>query len=204
MAKKKKPLDYINSLCADADDEKRRVGRILLNQYRTWTNTLRLDDLLTFMETIQNNKNRIGVAQFFGKFRAYSFEEYLYRLIQKRVSMPPCLNLFWGEKCLIRNGKGIEMDIAIGRKINQFVDPILVLDAKIELDASRLKTALASFLLLKHFNPKTTCVLAYMKKEIAPFLLDLAKPWIEKIFEFSRDKDATQSLIETIKSTLKA
>lgn len=204
MVKGKKPLDYINSLCADAEKERRLVGQTLLYQYQKWTNTLSLDDLLTFMETIQNNKNKIGVAQFFGKFRAYSFEEYLYRLIQANISIPKPFALFWGEKCLLgKENYGVEMDIAIGRKKNHLVNPILVVDAKIELDASRLKTALASFALIKHHNPKTACLLAYMKKEITPFLFDLANPWIEKIFEFSKDKDETQSFLETVQSILK-
>jgi len=204
MARRKKPLNYINSLCAHADEETRRLGQSLLNQYQKWTSTLQLNDLLAFMETIQKNRNKIGVAQFFGKFRAYSFEEYIYRLIQTNIKLPQPFNFFWGEKCSLGAGKhGIEMDIVVGRKINGFVDPTLVVDAKIELDASRLKTALASFVLLKNSNPNTKCFLVYMKKEMATFLLDLAKPWIEKTFEFSQNKDETQLFIKTVKTSLR-
>jgi len=109
------------------------------------------------MQSIQENKERVGVSQLFGKFRAYSPEEFVYRLIQAKVSILKPLDVYWGEKCLIwrKDGQqhGMELDIIVGRKLNEFIEPTVAVDAKVELDASRLKTALASFLLLKNATP---------------------------------------------------
>ena len=75
MARVKKAIDYINALCLSENAEKRSLGKRLKAQYTKWTKTLNLKDFLVFNETIQKNKAQIGVAQFFGKFRAYAYEE---------------------------------------------------------------------------------------------------------------------------------
>lgn len=153
MARVKKAIDYINALCLSENAEKRSLGKSLKAQYTKWTKTLNLKDFLVFNETIQKNKAQIGVAQFFGKFRAYAYEEYVYRLLRTKIHIPKPLQLFWGEKCLVwrKGGKeyALEFDVSIGKKTNNFVEPVMVLEAKVELDSARLKTALASFAILK-------------------------------------------------------
>jgi hypothetical protein len=51
----------------------------------------------------------------------------------------------------------MEFDVSIGKKAKSFVEPVMVFEAKVELDSARLKTALASFVLLKQWNLKAKC-----------------------------------------------
>ena len=186
MARLKKPIDYVKALRLSSDPETRRLGETLHKQYLKWTKGLHLKDLLEFMQNIQDNKERVGVAQLFGKFRAYSLEEFVCRLIQAKVSIPKSLDVHWGEKCLIlkRNGQqhGMEMDILVGKKIGGFIEPTVAVETKVELDASRLKTALASFVLLKKRHSHMKCFLVYMIGEVRPLLLKLTEPWIDGIY----------------------
>ncbi|MEM3702987.1 MAG: hypothetical protein QXX79_00990 [Candidatus Bathyarchaeia archaeon] len=198
MARVKKAIDYIKELCSSKTEAKRKLGKALKAQHRKWIRTLVLKDFLEFDETIMTNKAEIGVAQFFGKFRAYAFEEYVYRLLKEKVHIRP-LELFWGEKCLVWRGAkesyGMEFDISVGRKIDGFVCPTIVFEIKIELDSSRLKTALASFAILKNWNPKVNCVIVYMTRELDSNLLGLAKNWADGIFQFSTHNNATAAFL---------
>lgn len=206
MTRIKKPIDYINELRLSHNPETQNLEKTLHKQYNQWTHSLSLKDFINFLQTIQNNKNQIGLAQFFGKFRAYSLEEFLYRLIQTKVSIPKPLDVYWGEKCLVwrENGQeyGIEQDILIGKKINEFIEPVVAIDAKIELDSSRLKTTLASFLLLKHQHPKAKCYLAYIFTQINSTILKLTKPWINETYQLSKEKDETTEIIKSIRNAI--
>ena len=207
MTKLKKPIDYINSLRFCSDTETRKLGESLHKKYLRWTQSLNLSSLIGFLEAIQENRERIGVAQLFGKFRACSFEEFVYRLIQTKVSIPEGLSLYWGEKCLIwkEGGQryGMELDTLIGRKTDGFVDAVVAIDAKVELDASRLKTTLASFLLLKQRNPDVKCFLVYMSREINPLLLKLSEPWVDGIYQLGPEKDETPAFLKSVQDALK-
>lgn len=207
MTKMKKPVDYINTLRFSSDPETRKLGESLHKKYLEWTQSLYLNSLIEFLKDIQENRERIGVAQLFGKFRACSFEEFVYRLIQTKVSLPEELSLYWGEKCLIwkESGQkyGMELDILIGRKIDDLVDAAVAIDAKVELDASRLKTTLASFLLLKRLNPSVKCFLVYMLGEINPLLLKLSKPWIDGVYQIGPEKDETLAFLKSVQDALK-
>ncbi len=167
-----------------------------------------MKSLLNFLKAIEENKDEIGVAQLFGKFRAYSFEEFVYRLIQAEVSFPKPLGVYWGEKCLIWEGAGrkygMEFDVIVGKELDGFVKPIVAIDAKVELDSSRLKTSLASFLLLKQRSQNAKCFLVYILAEIDPLLLNLTKPWIDEIFQFSLERDETRSFIEAVQNAIKS
>jgi len=206
MARMKRPRDYIGDLCSSPNSETRRLGETLRGQYSHWTQNLSLEGLTTFLKTIQENKDRIGAPQLFGKFRAYSFEEFVSRLIQTRISIPENLRVYWGEKCLIWNKDsqkyGTEMDILIGKKLNEFIEAKVAVDAKVELDAARLKTTLASFLLLKEWNPQIKCFLVYTREEINPTLLDLAKPWIDGTYQLSLERDETERFIKSLQEAI--
>ena len=206
MAKRKKPEDYVNELRLSSNVETRALGENLLEQYRRWTQTLRLEDLLVFLQTIQNNKNKIGAAQFFGRFRAYSLEEFVYRLVQAKVNAPKLLNVYWGERCVVWKGNsqeyGMELDVLVGKKLDEFVQPVVVVDTKVELDASRLKTTLASFLLLKRCNPHVQCFLVYILGEVDPLLLRLTEPWIDGIYQFSAEKDETAAFVKSVQAAI--
>jgi len=207
MTKVKKPVDYINSLRFSSDSKTRELGELLHKKYLQWTQSLNLNSLIEFLKTIQENRERIGVAQFFGKFRACSFEEFVYRLIQTKVSVPEGLSLYWGEKCLVlkEGGQryGMELDVLVGRKIDGFVDAKVAIDAKVELDASRLKTTLASFLLLKRRTPDVKCFLVYMLGEINPLLLKLSEPWVDGIYQIGPEKDETLVFLKSVQDALK-
>ncbi len=202
MTKVKKAIDYINELCLSKVKEKRALGDKLKAQYVKWTETLNLRDFLTFNETIQKNKAEIGAAQFFGKFRAYAFEEYIYRLLHTKVQILKPLQLFWGERCLVwRKGDKkyvMEFDVSIGKKTNRFIEPVIVSDAKVEIDSARLKTALASFAILKNWNRKVKCLLVYVNKEVEVTLLELAEPWVDGIFQFSLENNETAAFLDYV------
>ena len=206
MARLKKPTEYINKLRLNPDLKAREIGENLRDKYQQWTRNLHLRDLLSFMQSIQDNKNQIGTAQLFGKFRAYSLEEFVYRLIRAKLSISRSLEVYWGEKCLVWRGNGreygMELDILVGRKLNQLVEPVVAIDTKVELDASRLKTTLASFVLVKRWNLGMKCFLVYMIGETDPILLKLAEPWIDGIYEFGLERDETEKLIESIQEAL--
>jgi len=208
MTKLKKPIDYINDLSLSSNSKTRELGESLNKQYCDWAQSLQLKSLLNFLKTIEENKEKIGVAQLFGKFRAYSFEEFVYRLIQAEVSFPKPLGVYWGEKCLIWEGAGqkygMEFDVIVGKKLDDFVEPIVAIDAKVELDSSRLKTSLASFLLLKQRSLNVKCFLVYMLAQIEPLLLRLTKPWVDEIFQLSSEKDETRAFIESVQNAIKS
>ncbi|MGB9959546.1 MAG: hypothetical protein ACPLKQ_03370 [Candidatus Bathyarchaeales archaeon] len=207
MAREKKAINYINDLRLSETEKQRVLGNLLLLKYEKWTKTLSLKDFLDFNDFIMKNKNEIGAAQFFGKFRAYAFEEYVYRLLREKVHINKPLELFWGEKCQVWRGNGksyaIEFDVSIGRRTFGFVEPVVVFDAKVELDSARLKTALASFMMLKNWNPKTKCVLVYMTRELDETLLELAKNWAEALFQLSLENDETEAFIGYVTKCLR-
>lgn len=199
MARVKKPADYIGELCLAENGEQRMLGWRLRTQYERWIRTLSLKDFLEFNETIMANKTKIGLPQFFGKFRAYAFEEYVYRLLKDRICINEPLKIFWGGKCLVWREIGknyaLEFDISIGVDETRFVNPVMVFDAKIELDSSRLKTALTSFAILKRWKPEVKCIIAYVKRELAKSLLTLAEGWADGIFQFSMENNETAALL---------
>jgi basic membrane lipoprotein Med (substrate-binding protein (PBP1-ABC) superfamily) len=92
----------------------------------------------------------------------------------------------------------MEFDIAIGIKTNCFVEPSIVFDAKVELDSARLKTALASFAILKKWNPKAKCFLIYIVKEVDTAFLELAKHWIDGIFQLNPKNDEMQAFLSCV------
>ncbi|MEM2806815.1 MAG: hypothetical protein QXK86_08220 [Candidatus Bathyarchaeia archaeon] len=206
MARAKKPIDYINELCSSRKAKQRRLGKALQTQYEKWTKTLALKDFLKFNETIMANKSEIGVAQFFGKFRAYAFEEYVCLLLKERVAVKKPLEVFWGEKCLVwQDGEksyAMEFDISIGRRADGFIDPLVVFDAKVELDSARLKTAVASFAILKRWKPETRCVLVYITRELDDCLLGLTKDWVDRLFQFSLENDESEVFLSYVSECL--
>jgi len=185
----KRAVDCINALCSSESEAKSMLGNALKQRYERWLETLSLQDFLRFIETIKENKDQIRVPQFFGKFRACTFEECVYRSIVTKVDIPEPLQLFWGEKCIVWRESGnvyvMEFDVYIGKEAKSFVEPVMVFEAKVELDSARLKTALASFVLLKQWNLKAKCILAYLIRDVDIALLRLARQWADGIFQFS-------------------
>ncbi|MEM1566086.1 MAG: hypothetical protein QW510_03230 [Candidatus Bathyarchaeia archaeon] len=207
MARLKKAADYISELCASESENKRNLGETLKTLYEKWTKTLALKDFLEFNEIIMANRTEIGKAQFFGKFRAYAFEEYIYRLLKEKIRLGR-LEIFWAEKCLVwqENGEeyAIEFDISMGTKKGEFVDPTVVLDAKVELDSSRLKTAVASFAMLKQWKPEAKCAVVYIKRELDASLLKLARNWADGIFQLSLKNNETAAFLDFVAKCLSA
>ncbi|MEM3703571.1 MAG: hypothetical protein QXX79_04020 [Candidatus Bathyarchaeia archaeon] len=202
MSRLKKAINYIHELCSSREGSQRALGNRLQLQYEIWTKTLALNDFLDFNKIIMENKNEIGAAQFFGKFRAYAFEEYVYRLLKEKACFNKTLKLFWGERCLVwhKNGKkyALEFDLSVGEKIGEAVDPTIVFETKVELDSARLKTVLASFVILKHWNNDVRCILVYMVKEVDDTFLWLAKNWADGIFQFSPENNETDAFIDYV------
>jgi len=206
MSRLKKPIDYVNHLRFSSEAETQALGENLYRQYIQWTKSLRLNDLLPFIQTVKDNKDRIGAAQLFGKFRSYALEEFIYRMIKVRVRLSKALDAYWGERSLIWRGNGqeygMEQDVLIGRKLNGLIQPVVAVDSKVELDASRLKEALASFFLLKRWNPHVKCFLVYIMREVDPILMGLTGSWIDGIYQFSTEKDETVAFIKSVQDAV--
>jgi len=200
MARLKKPINYIEELLRRP--ETKILGEKLQKQYYTWIKNLKIEDFYSFIDLIEENKQVIGAAQFFGKFRAYSLEEYVYRLLRERCCMPESLEIYWGEKCLISKSDNaeycMESDIIVGEKLDCCIKPKIVVDAKVELDASRFKTAIGTFMLIKQAHPNVKCFLVYLKRELNNILLRLANPWIDGIHCFHPKLDETELFIESV------
>ena len=94
MARLKKATDYIDELCTSKSEKKRALGEKLKAQYERWMETLAIKDFLKFNEVIMANKKEVGTAQFFGKFRACAFEEYIYRLLKAKIRLEKPLEVF--------------------------------------------------------------------------------------------------------------
>jgi len=207
LTRLKKPTDYVEDLCASQDVETRQIGFLLRRKYRAWTANLKVRDFEVFLNTIQRHKDKIGPAQFFGKFRAYAFEEYVYRLIKSKVLLPKGFDVFWGEGVQVRQEKGqtynMEVDVSIGRYGKYgFIYPLVVVDCKVEIDASRLKTAIASFTLLKHFTPDVDCFLLYIRKDVGDLFFQLVRNWIDGAYQISIRNDESERFIESLRKVL--
>ncbi|MBC7130026.1 hypothetical protein H5T51_02245 [Candidatus Bathyarchaeota archaeon] len=206
MVRIKKTIDYINVLCRSEMAERRLLGENLKRQYAKWVSTLDFDDFSAFADVIMRNRKLIGAAQLFGKFRAYALEEYLYRLLKKRCKIQQPLDVFWGEKCLVlrNDGKayGIEFDVSVGAKNGAYVDPLLVIDAKMELDSARLKTSLGSFVIMKNYKPGVYCVIVYVVEELDAVLLRLAGNWVNAFFQLTLKNGNVENLVNYVNSCL--
>jgi hypothetical protein len=203
----KRAIDYIEALCASGDKEKSALGEELKQLYDKWLKTLNLQDFLRFIETIRENRDKIGVPQFFGKFRAYAFEEYVYKLVKVKCCVPKSLQTFWGEKCIVwrecESEYAMEFDVSIGKRINNFVEPTVVFEAKIELDSARLKTALASFAILKQSNPEAKCIIISLIEDFDPLLLKLAEHWADGTFQLNTKTSTPDNFVNFVNKLLK-
>jgi len=83
------------------------------------------------------------------------------------------------------------------------VEPVVVFDSKVELDSSRLKTALASFIILKNSNLTTRCFLVYVEKMVDETLLRIASNWVDGIFQFNLENDERESFLVNVAKCLK-
>ena len=204
MARLKKPINYIEELLRKP--ETRTLGEKLQRKYHKWIKSLKIEDFCSFIDLIEENKQLIGAAQFFGKFRAYSLEEYVYRILREKCHISENLGVYWGEKCLIsKSNKAeycMEADIIIGEKLGDCVKPRIVVDAKVELDASRFKTAIGTFMLIKQAHPNVKCFLVYLKKELNNILLHLANPWVDGVHCFHPKLDETRLFIESVQGCI--
>ena len=200
MVRVKKPINYIEELLRRS--ETKFLGEKLKKQYYKWIKSLKIEDFYSFIDLIEENKQVIGIAQFFGKFRAYSLEEYVYQLLREKCRIPEKLEVYWGEKCLILKSDNaeycMEADIIIGKKLDNCIKPKIVVDAKVELDASRFKTAIGTFTLIKQAHPNVKCFLVYLKRELHDILLRLASLWINGIYSFNPRLDETRLFIESV------
>ncbi len=97
----------------------------------------------------------------------------------------------------------MELDILTGRKLNKFIEPTVAVEVKVELDSSRLKTALASFLLLEKRYPHVKCFLVYMIREARSLLLKLTEPWIDGTYQFSLERDETTAFVKSVQEAVK-
>ena len=143
-----------------------------------------------------------GYPQTIGQFRAFSFEEYLRDLIDKQIlSNYKDFRILWNEKFLVWTKHNMKyysaFDIAICR--NEF--PIIVIEAKIDVDAPRLRAFMLNSFLFKKVYRKSRTILIYVNWNADELLKHLAKEFIDELFDF-KFEDQVKEFISYVKILL--
>jgi len=123
-----------------------------MESYLRWKRSL-IEDFMESINLIHRMRDRIqralgGLPQMVGQFRAYSLEEYIRDLIKARVK--PKLGVYWNEDVVVWR-RGVEeckmkFDVVVGRVRGGELVPSLIVEAKVDLDAPRLKALMLSSL----------------------------------------------------------
>lgn len=187
--RRKKAIDYINQLMGSNYE----LGVKLKESYDRWVNTLNIDDLNSFLELIYEFRGDImkglnGLLQMIGQFRAYSLEEYVYRLIKRGVKLTGGLDVYWNDDVVIwkfdKDVYAIRFDVLIGSKSNRYVEPITIVETKVEVDAPRLKSVFTNFALVKMLKPNVRTLLIYVKWNAAKLLKPITLKYADKLYWF--------------------
>ncbi|MCS7386384.1 MAG: hypothetical protein NDF55_06580 [archaeon GB-1867-005] len=203
-------LDYIKRLLSHSGGVE--AGEELLKLYFKWKETLDLKDFLVFIESIQSKwKDRImqvlkGMPQMIGQFRAFSFEEYIVDLIRAKVDPEGMgFKILWNEKLLIWRYGDCEywsaLDVVVSRIEGAVNVPIVVVEAKIDVDAPRLRSTMLNFELLKRMYPEVRTVLAYLYWNADEVLKSMAKMFVDELFDFNFESQVS-AFISFISSLL--
>jgi len=201
-----RPLTYIERLLKSKNKRGVAAGRKLLKIYEAWKTSLSIDDFLYFLRLIQYDlKEDImlslkGMIQMIGQFKAYSFEEFLMDLIKKKLKeLNKPLEVLWNEKLPIWKAPTNEeyaatFDIAIIKRVNGKITPLIVIEAKVDVDAPRLKTALFNSILLKNTYPDVKYALVYVNWNADVILMSLARNFLDAIFNFNSESEVKRFL----------
>ena|GEM_PF-386136 len=205
-------IDYIKKLMSSGDEDGAKAGEDLFELYLKWKETLELNDFLTFVDLIQNRwKDTImrvlkGMPQMIGQFRAFSFEEYLVDVIRSKLKPERRgFRILWNEKLLIWRGGGREyraaLDIVLSRAEGYGEVPVVAIEAKIDVDAPRLRAVMLNFEMLRKVYPEVKTALVYLYWNADEILKDIARMFIDELFNFT-SKRHVPAFLEFVNSAL--
>jgi len=133
-------------------------------------------NLKKLMNLLEENRDLLGVAQYYGKMRATLLELYVYLFFKKLVDGKYIVA--WRPRVKLNRELYYKPDVAVfGEKGLQ-----VVVECKVELDASRLKTALGDKMLLNASLKNVKYIIVYYKRELSDSLFNLAIKCVDGIF----------------------
>jgi len=187
--RRRKALSYIEKLMM----HDYRLGVKLRESYNQWIETLNIDDFNRFLDLIYEFRENImrstgGLIQMIGQFRAYSLEEYVYQVIRRRVRVPVGMDVYWNDDVVVWRINSyvytVRFDLLIGSKNNKYVDPSIIVEAKVEVDAPRLKNVFMNFTLAKFLKPNVETILVYVRWNASQALKSITLKYINKVYWF--------------------
>ena len=187
--RRRKALSYIEKLMM----HDYRLGVKLRESYNQWIETLNIDDFNRFLDLIYEFRENImrstgGLMQMIGQFRAYSLEEYVYQVIRRRVRVPVGMDVYWNDDVVVWRINSyvytVRFDLLIGSKNNRYVDPSIIVEAKVEVDAPRLKNVFMNFTLAKFLKPNVETILVYVRWNASQTLKSITLKYVNKVYWF--------------------
>ncbi len=202
-------INYLDRLRhAITNSRDKLVLEELLSSYNKWKKSLSIIDFLNFMDIIQYKWKDVimrllkGYPQTLGQFRAFSFEEFIRDLIEQRILRASSnIRVGWNEKVLVWRRGNEEYYSAFDLVIYKSMEPIIVVEAKVDVDAPRLRAFLLNSLLLKRIYNRVYTVLVYLNWKADEILKWLAKDFIDEIFNFKRESEV-KLFMDYIKSLI--
>ena len=186
-----KAIDYIQLMKNSRNPRVVEAGLELEELYFKWKKSLDVRDLVDFIEAIEEKyawalKKGLGrMPQSIGQFRAYALEEYLYDITSQTLKGE--YEILWNEKIPVWEEEfeySIAQDLAI---LDRKTGLKAVVEAKVEVDAQRLKAVLMNFSLLK-ISKKLNCAIVYIRWNADEKLKFLSKRiCVDEIFNFNRN-----------------
>lgn len=207
-------ITYIEKLLKSRYARGVNAGERLLRAYESWKETLSIGDFLYFLKLIQCDlKEDImfslkGMIQMIGQFRAYSFEEFIIDLIGRELKkLNKSFEVLWNERLPIwrfsfNREYFAAFDVSVIRRVGgEGVVPLIVVEAKVDVDAPRLKTVLFNFTLLKNIYSNVKSVLVYVNWNADRILVDLAEEFLDAVFNFSSE-DGVKKFLDFLELNL--
>ncbi|RLE69973.1 MAG: hypothetical protein DRJ37_07215 [Thermoprotei archaeon] len=186
-----KAINYIQLMKNNSNPEVARAGLELEELYFKWKKSLDVRDLVDFVEAIEEKyawalKKGLGrMPQSIGQFRAYALEEYIYDITSQVLGND--YRILWNEKIPVWEEE-FEYSIAQDLAVLDYKGKLkAVVEAKVEVDAQRLKAVLMNFSLLK-ISRKPFCAIVYIRWNADEKLKFLARRiCVDEIFDFNRN-----------------
>jgi hypothetical protein len=187
--RRRKALNYIERLMMHDYG----LGVRLRESYNRWIETLSIDDFNRFLDLIYEFRGDImrnmgGLIQMIGQFRAYSLEEYVYQVVRRRVRVPVGMGIYWNDDVVVWRLNSyiytVKFDVLIGSKNDRYVDPSIIVEAKVEVDAPRLKNVFMNFTLAKMLKPNVKTILVYVKWNASQILKSIMSKYINGVYRF--------------------
>lgn len=166
-------------LASRLQGERKLVER-LWTAYRLWSEKLDVKELINFLNISSLAGRKLGkYSQWIGRMRSIALEEFLYLLLVERYGGEH--RVVWNQPMPISDPLPYRVtpDIVI-----QSDEKLVVVEAKVEVDAQRLKALLWDIMILKMNYPKLWAILVYHTLDGKVLLLDYAKAtFIDHVFE---------------------